>query len=135
MEQLLKHKIDFCNYKQMAKNCWLFLTNDKMPKSAEIKKEAFLHEVGVMIEIAASYAKKQSVESNVPTQVMSAAEIYHSIEHVKQPIEFEDSFLNGEDELERVLEDNRNLQMEVVNQEKIIEQLTIFCDALKLLKQ
>lgn len=44
--------IDYSNYEQLAKDCWLFLTNDKLPARANIKKDAFLHEVKVMIETA-----------------------------------------------------------------------------------
>ena len=44
--------------KKMAKNAWLFLTNDKMPKKAKVNKKAFIHEVSAQIELC--YAKAKS---------------------------------------------------------------------------
>jgi hypothetical protein len=48
----LNHKIDYSNYEQLAKDVWLFLTDDSMPDKAKIKKAAAIHEIKVMIESA-----------------------------------------------------------------------------------
>lgn len=52
-----REPIDWTNYEKLATDCWLFLTNDNLPSRANIKKEAFLHEVKVMIENAVLFNK------------------------------------------------------------------------------
>jgi hypothetical protein len=47
----LSSPIDFTNAEQMTQDAWLFLTSDKMPEKATVKKEAFDHEVGCMLEL------------------------------------------------------------------------------------
>jgi hypothetical protein len=51
--------IDYTNYEQLAEDVWLFLTNDKRPEKATIKKAAFIHEVKVMIETAVLFNKEE----------------------------------------------------------------------------
>ena|SRR5688572_18378465 len=58
---LLDETSDFTDAKQMAQDCWLFLTNDKMPDEAVVKKEAFLHEVYCAIDLAVQ-AKQKAIE-------------------------------------------------------------------------
>lgn len=53
-------EVRFDNPEEMAQNAWLYLTNDTRPAIATIKKEAFLHEVTAMIEIAIEYQKHKS---------------------------------------------------------------------------
>lgn len=56
-QKLLEKKINYSDYKQLAEDCWLFLTNDKMPAKATISKKAFIHEVKIMIELAVIFSK------------------------------------------------------------------------------
>ena len=48
------HVIDYNNSKDLLNALWLFLTNDTMPDKAMISREAFNHEVGVIIELLKS---------------------------------------------------------------------------------
>lgn len=52
---------DYSNFAALAKDCWLFLTTDKMPARANIKKEAFLHEVAAMITTAVIFNQPKKV--------------------------------------------------------------------------
>lgn len=51
--------INFNDTKALVADLWLFLTNDKMPNKAIISKEAFCHEVGVMIDSVRANAVQQ----------------------------------------------------------------------------
>jgi hypothetical protein len=54
--------IDLGNVDKCTNDAWLFLTSDYMPSKATIKKEAFDHEVSVMIDMCRQhYAKQQSI--------------------------------------------------------------------------
>lgn len=55
-------KIDYNDTRQLVEDLWLFLTNEKMPAKAMIKKEAFEHEVGVMIDLVRTYAKEEAAK-------------------------------------------------------------------------
>lgn len=43
-------RIDYNDTPALVNDLWLFLTNDNMPDKAVIEKEAFFHEVGVMLD-------------------------------------------------------------------------------------
>ena len=51
-------KTNFTDTKQMAEDCWLFLTDNK--DKSTISKEAFLHEVGAMLESVKQYSLTQN---------------------------------------------------------------------------
>lgn len=55
--------IDWNNTGQLVQDIWLFLTNDKMPKRATIKREALYHEVGIMIDLVKQFYAKEQVLS------------------------------------------------------------------------
>ena len=58
LKEMEDNPIDYSNYEQLAKDCWLFLTNNKMPARANIKKDAFISEVKIMIESAVLFSNK-----------------------------------------------------------------------------
>lgn len=55
--------VDFGNVEEIANDCWLFLTSDKIPAQSMIKKEAFMHEVGAVIESCRKHYAKQLSEA------------------------------------------------------------------------
>lgn len=56
-------KVDFDNLDQMAKDAWLFLTADNMPKCFLVNREAFGHEVKAMLEnVRQHHAKKVAID-------------------------------------------------------------------------
>lgn len=57
----LQSGTDFGNINEMLKDCWLFLTDDTMPKSASIKRDAFNHEVGSIIESCRQHHTKEKL--------------------------------------------------------------------------
>jgi hypothetical protein len=57
-----KPLVDLNNLDQMAEDIWLFLTNANLPPKATIKKESFIHEVKVMMDMVRQHhAKQQSI--------------------------------------------------------------------------
>lgn len=50
MRELLSKPIDYSDVDNLAKDVWLFLTDDSMPDKKTISKEAFLNEVSAMLE-------------------------------------------------------------------------------------
>jgi hypothetical protein len=58
-------KIDYTNIEQLAKDVWLFLTNDSMPDEAVIKKEAALHEVAAMITSAVAFNQDKLLKEHL----------------------------------------------------------------------
>lgn len=54
------NKINWSNYEQLAKNVWLYLTDDRVPENATINKEAFIHEVSAMIQSACMFAIEEA---------------------------------------------------------------------------
>jgi hypothetical protein len=61
-QDLLGEPIDWMNIDARVSDVWLFLTNDKRPESATITKEAFNHEVRVMVEsLIFHHSKIQSI--------------------------------------------------------------------------
>ena len=52
-------RIDYTNTEALVSDIWLFLTNQNMPDKAVINKEAFFHEVSVMIDAVRNDAQKQ----------------------------------------------------------------------------
>lgn len=89
-DDLLGEPIDWSNYEQLAKDCWLFLTNDKMPDNSKISKAAFLHEVKVMIESAVLFEKKKEaiafVEWCDDNYFRSSNSYWYEIEHYGKQI-------------------------------------------------
>lgn len=59
-----KEKIDYSDFQQLAKDCWLFLTNNKMPERKLITKEVFIEEVSTMIETAVLFNTKTESPSS-----------------------------------------------------------------------
>lgn len=51
-------KIDYADTKQLVTDIWLFLTNKPLYQQATIKREAFDHEVGAMIDTVREYERK-----------------------------------------------------------------------------
>lgn len=77
----MTEKIDFTNVEEIANDCWLFLTNDKIPNKAEINKEAFLHEVKAILITAIETAKTS--QSPAPVEgVKSAEEILRHVHDI-----------------------------------------------------
>lgn len=56
-------QIDYSSTKELLSTLWLFLTSDKMPDKAMISREAFDHEVGIMIDIVRCGTVQGSNES------------------------------------------------------------------------
>lgn len=63
-------KIDYNDTKQLVEDLWLFLTSDKMPAKANIKKEAFAHEVGVIIDTVRMYAVHSGLNMTFKTLLL-----------------------------------------------------------------
>jgi hypothetical protein len=63
LENISSERIDLGNVEQLTKDVWLFLTNDSMPEVAEIKREAFEHEVSAMIESARQFHAHERLTS------------------------------------------------------------------------
>lgn len=61
--------IDYNNLDQLAKDIWLFLTNAKLPKKASIKKESFMHEVTIMMDVARQHHAKEQAISFIEWQL------------------------------------------------------------------
>lgn len=74
-EFLPEKKINYGNTKQLTEDCWLFLTDDSMPDTAiEIRKEAFLHEVGAMLETVKQHFLKVKFDKNFDVRLKAYIE-------------------------------------------------------------
>lgn len=60
-----KPLIDYDNTKQLAEDIWLFLTSDKMPDKATVKKSAFIHEVTTMIDVVRQHEQTKALAKRV----------------------------------------------------------------------
>jgi hypothetical protein len=57
--QWIDVKINWDDTDKLAKDCWLFLTDDSMPEKKIINKKAFLHEISAMLELVKNHFQSE----------------------------------------------------------------------------
>lgn len=85
--------IDYNDIDSIAKDIWLFLTDEKMPKKASIKKKAFLHEVSIMLQAIKEHERVKHIKPSSTEVAARLFGIHHHLEESKKIYYLEEELL------------------------------------------